>query len=125
MAAVFGVVSAIAVIWAAFHNHLVHRALIDSFPAELKGDITAKFALHTIALSPSTPLPLQANYMKTMAAGCVAMFCFSMSLFCAGKVEGWLVLGGFLLIVFSTIEAWKSYKQNCNRAVAHNDAEES
>jgi hypothetical protein len=104
---------------------LVYRALIDSFPPELKDDLTAKFALHVIALSPSTPLSLQAEYLKSLAAGCVAVLCFSLSLFCADKVEGWLALGGCLLIAISTIKSWKTYRQNRNRAVAHNDTEES
>jgi hypothetical protein len=125
VAAVFGVVSIIAFIWSAFRNHVVYRALIDSFPPELNDGITAKFALHVIALSPSTPLSLQAEYVKSLVAGCVAMLCFSLALFCAEKVEGWLVLGGFLLVAISTIKAWKTYRQNCNRAVAHNDTEES
>jgi hypothetical protein len=99
--------------------------LIDSFPPELKDELTAKFALHTIALSPSTPLSLQAEYVKSLAAGCVAMFCFSLALFCAGKVDGWLALGGFVLVAFSTVKSWKTYRHNCNRAMAHNDTEES
>ena len=125
MAAVFGVVSIIAFIWSAFRNHVVYRALIDSFPPELKGGITAKFALHVIAISPSTPLSLQAEYMKSLVAGCVAMLCFSLALFCADKVEGWLVLGGFLLVAISTIKSWKTYKQNCHRTVARKGKEES
>jgi hypothetical protein len=123
--AVFGMVGAIAFVWSAVRNHLVYRALIDSFPPELKDGLTAKFALHVIALSPSTPLSLQAEYLKSLAAGCVAMLCFSLSLFCADKIEGWLALGGCLLIAISAIRSWKTYRQNCNRAVAHNDGGES
>jgi hypothetical protein len=125
VAAVFGILSVIAFIWAAIRNHLVYRALIDSFPPELKDDLTAKFALHVIALSPSTPLSLQAEYMKSLMAGCVAMLCFSLALFCAHRIEGWLVLGGFLLVGFSTIKSWKTYRQNCDRKAAHNGKEES
>jgi hypothetical protein len=123
--AVFGMVGAIAFVWSAVRNHLVYRALIDSFPPELKDGLTAKFALHVIALSPSTPLSLQAEYLKSLAAGCVAMLCFSLSLFCADKIEGWLALGGCLLTAISAIRSWKTYRQNCNRAVAHNDGGES
>ena len=111
---------------AAFHNHLVYRALIDTFPPDFQDGITSKFALHTIALSPTTPLQLQADYVTSLAVGCAAMLCFSGALFCADKaIPGWFTLGGSLLIAFSTIQSWKTYRQNYDRKAEPNDEEES
>jgi len=53
------------------------------------------------------------------------MLCFSLALFCANKVEGWLVLGGFLLVAHFTDQSLENLRANCNRAVVHNDTEES
>jgi hypothetical protein len=115
---------AVAAIWSAFKYQTVYYALINSFPLEFQDPLNSRSAFPEFALSPSTPLALQADYVKSLAGGCFAMLCFSLWFFSFGQViGGWLGLGSFLLIATSTIKSWKTYKANCNRPVAHDDKE--
>jgi hypothetical protein len=115
----------IAFLWSAFLYQAVYYALINSFPLEFQDPLNSRYAFPEFALSPSTPLALQAKYMKSLAGGCVAMLCFSLSFFSFGQViGGWLGLGGFLLVATSTLKSWKIYKANCNRLMTHDRQEE-
>ena len=121
MAAVFVVGCGIAMIWSAFKYLIVYRALVDSIPPQL----SARYAVPVYALSPSTPLPLQAEYVKSAWGGCVAFLCVSLCFFSLQE----LAVGCVSLVVFgvsaiSAIRSWKTYKENCNRAVAQDDKEE-
>lgn len=117
MAAVFFVAGAIALIWSAVRYEIVYRSLVDSFPAQFQDDLTSRYAFPVLALSPSTPLPLQADYMKALWGSCVGCLCISLGFFAFGNVPfGCLLLLGFIWAVFSTMKSWKTYKENCNRS---------
>jgi len=124
--ALFAIPCVAAFIYAAWRNQAVHYALIDSFPPELKDEMTAKVALHAIALRPSTPLPVQADYVNSLVAGAFAMLCFSLTLFSLGEVfGGWLALIMSLISAVLTIKSWWTYNENRSRVAARDDQEES
>jgi hypothetical protein len=117
MVAVFGVMAAIAVIFAGVKSEITRRALIDSLPPQFQGYDESRYAVDVYALEPSTPLPLQADYMKSLWGGCAAFLCVAFSFFAAGN----LPFGGFVLICFvfavaSTFRSWRKYRENCERA---------
>lgn len=77
MAAVFIVGCGMAMIWSVVKYLIVYRALVDSIPPQL----CPRYAVPVYALSPSTPLPLQAEYVKSAWGGCVAFLCVSLCFF--------------------------------------------
>lgn len=126
MAAIFIIAGVTAFIWSAFKHRGVYHALIDSFPPEFQDGLSSRFAIHTIALSPSTPLSLQADYVKSLAGFCLAFLCVSLFLFSLQEVRvGFLFLAVTFISAVSTTKSWKTYMENCNRSVTHDDEEES
>jgi hypothetical protein len=126
MNAVFFVLSAIAAIWSAVRYQIVYRSVVDSFPPQFQDDLTSRYAFPVYALSPSTPLPLQAEYMKSLWGGCVSFLCVSLGFFSSQNVVfGGFCLAGFFWVVFSTLKSWKTFKENCNRASTRRDKEQS
>ena len=111
-------------IYSVWQNQKVHLALIGSFPPEFDNEMIEKVALHAIALRSSTPLRLQADYVKSVAAFAVTFLCFSLSLFSAGEVVGgWLGLIWFFAGAVGTIKSWRTYKENRIRQSARDDKE--
>jgi hypothetical protein len=84
MAELFAVATVIAFVCSAVLAQSVYRALVSSFPLQFQDDLYSRYYFPEAALSPSTPLPLQADYVKSLAAGCLGMFCFSLACFSAG-----------------------------------------
>jgi hypothetical protein len=126
MAAVFGVICALAFIYAAVTFQMVYHATIDSLPPQFQGGEISRYAFPEYALRPSTPLELQTEYMKALAAGCLGMPCFSLACFTGGQpAGGWLALAGSLATAASTFKAWRTYKENCNRPMACADGKEA
>src|SRR3954451_17140104 len=116
MPAVFGVVCFIAMIWSAVKYQIVSNRVVELMPPQFQDDLTSRYALAVYALYPSTPLPLQAEYVKSLGGGCIAMLFFFLCLASSGQALGsWLALGGFVMIAISTFQSWKTYRTNCNR----------
>src|SRR4051794_221026 len=115
MAPLFFTVGAIAGIWSAVRSQILYRQLVDSFPPQFQDQLTSRYAFSVYALDPSTPLPLQAEYMKCQYAGCACILGISLGFFSLNIPAGCLVLLGFLLSVFWTFKSWKTYQENCNR----------
>ena len=65
-------------------------------PAEWRDLITARFALDHIALNPSTPLPVQADYMASLVGGCLAGFFITLLVFSVGETK----------VVGSSLQFW-------------------
>ena len=57
-----------------FFTHGAGRALVDSFPPEWRNTSIERFAIDQFALSPSTPLAVQAGYVAPQFGGCLAAF---------------------------------------------------
>jgi hypothetical protein len=68
-----------------------------------------------IGAADSSPLALQADYLKSLA-GCFSTLCFA--LFCIFFFEQewvrWLPSAIPLLMTISTARSWKTYEDNCN-----------
>ena len=93
--------------------------LVDLFPPQFQDDLSSRYAFPVLALSPSTPLPLHADYMKACWGSCVGCLCASAGFFSAQNVVlGCFLLAGFFWAVFSTTKSWKTYQENCNRTVS-------
>ena len=126
MAVVFAVGCGIAFIFSAVKTEIVYRAIIDSFPPQFQDPYNSRYAIHVWALSHSTPLPLQAEYIESLWAACVAFLCLSLCFFSLQQpIIGCVCLAVFAGCVFSTVRSWKIYKENCNRATNQNDKEEA
>ena len=86
MAAVFVVGAVMAMIWSAAKYLIVYRALVDSLPPQLP----SRYTFPVYALSASTPLPLQAEYVKSLWGGSVGFFCVSLCFFSLLGTRRWL-----------------------------------
>lgn len=126
MAAAFAVMCGIAIIWSGVKSQIVYHSIIDSFPPQFQDPETSRYAFSVLALSPSTPLPLQAEYVKSLWGGCAACLCLSLCFF---SLDQPIVGGGCLVVllasVFFTIKSWNVYKANCNRPAAQPDEDEA
>lgn len=108
-----------------FLQNEVDDALSRILPPEFTEGITSRFTPSVFALSPSTPLSVQKDYVNVLVAGSFAMLCLSLIGFANGEaVFGWLMFAIFLSSVFSTFKAWKTYQENCNRPPASREQEE-
>lgn len=117
MAAVFFVITAIAAIWSGVRSEVLRRELVESFAPQFQDDLMSRYALHVYALAPSTPLLLQAEYMKVLYGGCGAALSGSLGFFAAGNVVfGCFVLIGFFWATYVTFKSWKTYRMNCAQA---------
>jgi hypothetical protein len=122
MAVVFGLICALAFIYAVVTYQMVYHATIDSLPPQFQDGEVSRYAFPEYVLRPSTPLELQTGYMKSLAAACLAMPCFALACFTGGQpVGGWLALAGSLASAASTFKAWRTYRENCNRPLARGD----
>lgn len=118
MTPLFFAIGAIAAIWSAVKYQVLYHKLVSSFPPQFQDDLSSRYAFPVLALSSSTPLPLQAEYMKCQYAGCACALCISLGLFFLGNlILGSFVLLGFALAAFSTFKSWKIYQENRNRIV--------
>jgi hypothetical protein len=112
----------IAAIWSAARYEFVYRSLIDSFPPQFQDDLTSRYAFPVYALSPSTPLSLQANYVKSLWAGCLSLFFCALAFFSAGNVVfGCFVMAGLSWTIFGATKSWKTYRENRDRVANEND----
>ncbi len=116
MVEVFALGAVIALICAAVLYQSVYCALVSSFPLQFQDDLNSRYYFSEAALHPSAPFPLQANYVKSLALGCLGMLCASSAFFFGGRMDGGLLfLAGSALIAFSTAKSWRAYRQNCKR----------
>jgi hypothetical protein len=117
MNVVFFVMGAMAMIWSTIRYHFVYRSIVDSFAPQFQDELSARYAFSVFALDAPTPLPLQAEYMKSLWGGCTAFLCVSLGFFASRNVIfGSFLLVGFCWATFHTIQSWKIYKENCRRA---------
>jgi hypothetical protein len=125
IALVLAVVGLLIFVWSYFRYQRVFDALIDTFPLELRDDHTSRFAIHPIALSPSTPLALQADYVKSEVGVCLAMLAGALSSFLYGNVVlglTWSVV--WLVGVVVTFNSWKAYAANRDRRISDDEKEQ-
>ena len=86
-------------------------------PPEWRDSITARFALDHIALNPSTPLPIQADYIASLVGGCLAILFTALLVFSVGETKGgWLFVAILAVCLASTVKSAKTYLSNRKRA---------
>ena len=113
MIVVLAFASFAALLWAGFKYYAVYFALVDSFPPEWRNTSTERFAIDQFALSPSTPLAVQADYVESQFAGCLGVFVLWLLLFFVDQTnKHWLVLAGFVVVAASTIRSARLYWKN-------------
>jgi len=126
MHAVFFVLAGVITLWSAVKSHVVYRSIVDSFPPQFQDDLSSRYAFPVLVLSPSTPLELQAEYMKSLLGGCAVFPCVSLGFFAARNVVfGCFMFIAFIWSVFSTIRSWKTYKENCERPMVNDQMDET
>jgi Ca2+/Na+ antiporter len=123
--AVFIFAGLLAAVWSIVKYQIVYNSLVETFPPQFQDPLTSRYAFPVLALSPSTPLSLQGDYVKSLQGFCVLFLCMSLSFFAFQQtIIGCLFLVVFVVTVFSMVKSWKTYKENCNRAAAQTDREE-
>ena len=70
IAAVFFVLGGFLLFVAAIHTHFGYRAILDALPPQFRDDWTSRYAFSVYALEPTTPLDVQASYIKAMGLSC-------------------------------------------------------
>ena len=117
-------VSVIAFSWSLWKYGRVVDGL-DYFP-QYEDRFRSRLAVPEFALSPSTPLSLQLEYVQSLMGGCIFIFCMSLICFLyENPVGGWLFIGIVLIAVASTLKYWTKYQANVNRKKAvRNDEDE-
>jgi len=101
LVAVFVVGAFIVAIWSIVIYQNVYNSVIEFFPPQFQDPFTSRYAFPVLALSPSTPLSLQADYVKSLSGFCVVFLCISLSFFSIQQVAiGFLRLGVFFMSVF-------------------------
>jgi hypothetical protein len=122
MAAVFGVGAAMAFIWAAAKYQMVYGSVVDSLPPQLP----SRYAFPAYALSPSTPLALQAEYVKSLWGASVAFLCVSLCFFSLQEIgAGCAAFAVFCWHAVYSVKARKSYTENCSQALAQEQREKA
>lgn len=112
MAVLFGVGAAMAFIWGGAKYQMVYISVIDSLPPQL----SSRYAFPAYALSPSTPLALQAEYVKSLWGMSVGFLCVSLCFFSLQEIgAGCAAFAVFCWSVVYSVKAKKSYAENCNQ----------
>jgi hypothetical protein len=110
MGPIFAIAGVIAFVWAAVKYEVTARTLHDAFPPQFQDALMSRYAFPVYALHHSTPLTLQADYVKASAGGAVAMLCFSLSCFSFGRPDGGvLALFGFGAGAVFVFKSFKTY----------------
>ena len=116
MIAALAIATAFAALWSLFKYQTAYIALIDLLPPQFQDGVSSKFAVPEYVFRPSTPLTLQAAYVKSQIGFCLATFGISLLCFSFEKtIVGWIVLAMFFGFTALTIKSWTTYKANCNR----------
>ncbi|WP_049823290.1 hypothetical protein [Bradyrhizobium sp. WSM2254] len=126
MAVFLGVICALATIWSALKYFEIQSALSDTLPLQFRDGLNSRYAIPIYALEPSTPLAVQAEYVKSLAGGSVALTCFALACLFAGQMPGVLLASvGAIAVTISTIKSWKTYRQNGDRRAPPIDTNEA
>jgi hypothetical protein len=114
MAAVFGVIAALATIWSAVRYDVLRRELVETLPPQFQDWQMSRYAVPVYALASSTPLELQAEYIKISYGSCVAFLAAALALFASGNAVLGVLLFLFMLCpsLYYAFKSWKTYQEN-------------
>lgn len=122
---ILAIATVVAVLWSLFKYQTTYVAVIDLLPSQFQDGLNSRYAFPEYALSPSTPLALQVDYVKSQMGFCFATFGVSLLCFLFQKtVVAWIVLVMFFGFSALAIKSWKAYQANRNRRTARDDKEQ-
>jgi hypothetical protein len=114
-----------AILWSAFKYQTTYVAVIDTLPLQFRDGLNSRYAFPEYVLRPSTPLALQAEYVKSQIGFTFAMLGLSLLCFLYEKNPvGLILLTMFFGFCVLTIKSWKTYQANLNRRTARDDKEQ-
>jgi hypothetical protein len=117
MTQLFAVVGIVAFCWAIFKGGSAQAAIVDFLPPELRDGLTPRFAASEYAFRPSTPLPLQVDFLHAAWGICVATLFGSLAFFSVPDVvPGCIALFLFLVGLVDATRSQKAYRESCRRA---------
>lgn len=106
---------AVSVVWSIVKYQTAYVAVMDLLPPQFQDGLNSRYAFPEYALRPSTPLALQAEYVKSQVGFCVAAVGCSLLCFLYEKTAlGLIVLAMSFWFTALTIKSWKTYKANVN-----------
>jgi hypothetical protein len=95
--------TAVAVLWSMFKYQTAYVALIESLPPQFLDGLSSKFAFPEYVLRPSTPLSLQAEYVRSQIGFCVAAY--GVALLCSlRKTFRWFDHTGYVFWIHHSYE---------------------
>lgn len=122
---IIGFASAALLFWSMLKYENISNALEDSYPSEFREGALWRIAFPIFVLGPSTPLHLQAGYLRAMAGICFVTLGISLCCFLLDKeIAGWIVLAMFFLYSAMMISWWRTYKANRDRRLTKDAREE-
>lgn len=122
---ILAIATAVAVLWSLLKYQTAYVAVIDLLPPQFQDGLNSKFAFPEYVLRPSTPLALQAEYVKSQVGFCFATLGVSLLCFSFEKtIAGLIILLMFFGFSALTIVSWKTYQANCDRRTAGDDKEQ-
>jgi hypothetical protein len=125
MAPVFFVLAGFLLFVSIIRVHFVYRSIVDTLPPKFQDDWTSRYAFSVYALEPTTPVEVQAEYVRAMGISCAACLSLALGFFAAGNpVLGYFVLLVLIVGVYHAIQGWRTYKSNCDRPPNHFEKED-
>jgi len=117
MATVFFVLGGFLLLVCAIRTQFVYRAIIDTLPPQYQDDWTSRYAFSVYALEPTTPLEVQAEWVKAMGLSCPACLSLALGFFALGNaVFGCFALLVFVVAVHRALKGWQAYNSNLERS---------
>jgi len=124
MATVLFVLGGFLLFVCAIRTQFVYRAIIDTLPPQFQDDWTSRYAFSVYALEPTTPLEVQAGWVKAMGLCCPACLSLALGFFALGNaVFGCFALLVFIVAVHHALKGRKAYKSNLDRPIDHGEEE--
>jgi hypothetical protein len=106
--------------------HLIYLSIVDTFPPQFQDDLVSRYAFPVLVLSHPTPLSLQADYLKSALTGWVGSLCISAGFFFASNfLLGYFTLAGLAYGCHWLVNAWKTYRTNCERQMDQDQVEDT
>jgi len=115
LASLIAIMGCFAFVCSIVVNQQVHNALINWLPPQFQDPWNSRYAFQVYVLSPSTPLALQAEHMKSQVGFWVSVLCFALFSILFFE-QTWIRLlpsVPLLAMTASIIKSWKAYRANC------------
>jgi hypothetical protein len=116
MTQALAVAAVVAFCWTIFKGGSAQAAIVDFLPPELRDGLTSRFAASEYAFRPSTPLPVQADFLHAAWGFCLATLFASLAFFSVPDVvPGCIALFLCLVGLVDAIRSQKAYRKSRRR----------